>query len=234
MEWIQLLIGELPGVGYSWPLIFLYGGKIVAAEERLVRFVSGSFLQARPLGVLKGGKGGFGTLLRGQAAFRKKSQNVSACRDLEGRRLRDVEAEKRLTKWYAEREQDKSQMGNSYSQQARRNEESEQTKRQHEEIKAQVGNTCRTVEANTESAVVKGLAMATKRKRNFTESSNEQRGEKNVADQSKRRWILPTFEDSSDEDDNIESSTCVQGSQENSVELDNLLSSSLPIANISG
>ncbi|GJQ15109.1 hypothetical protein GpartN1_g7074.t1 [Galdieria partita] len=257
---IQLLIGELPGLGtlnvylssqdtvrdlekviwkrlgYSWPLIFLYGGKIVAAEERLTRFVDGSFLQARPLGVLKGGKGGFGTLLRGQAAFRKKSQNVSACRDLEGRRLRDVEAEKRLTKWYEEREQGKNQVNNNNPQQARRNEEKEQTKRQHEEIKAQVGNTCRTVEANTESAVSKGLAVATKRKRSFSES-----GEKKIRDQSKRRWIFPTLEDSGEEDDNdSESSTCAQGSQTNSLvtssvsESDNLLSPLVPIANISG
>ncbi|GMS78946.1 hypothetical protein PENTCL1PPCAC_1121, partial [Pristionchus entomophagus] len=46
---------------------------------------------------LKGGKGGFGTLLK---SFRiNKSSNQLMCRDLSGRRLADVEEEKKLKKW---------------------------------------------------------------------------------------------------------------------------------------
>ena len=53
---------------------------------------------------LTGGKGGFGSLLRGAAykAGQKKTNNFDACRDMSGRRLRHVNAEKRLEEWKAE------------------------------------------------------------------------------------------------------------------------------------
>ncbi|XP_028794756.1 replication stress response regulator SDE2 [Neltuma alba] len=53
---------------------------------------------------LAGGKGGFGSLLRGAAtkAGQKKTNNFEACRDMSGRRLRHVNAEKRLEEWKAE------------------------------------------------------------------------------------------------------------------------------------
>jgi len=51
-----------------------------------------------------GGKGGFGSLLRGAPAKPgvKKTTNFEACRDLSGRRLRHVNNEKRLEKWFLE------------------------------------------------------------------------------------------------------------------------------------
>ncbi|KAJ4827855.1 hypothetical protein Tsubulata_013002 [Turnera subulata] len=56
---------------------------------------------------LRGGKGGFGSLLRGAAtkAGQKKTNNFDACRDMSGRRLRHVNAEKRLEEWKAEEEE---------------------------------------------------------------------------------------------------------------------------------
>ncbi|KAJ8748549.1 hypothetical protein K2173_003450 [Erythroxylum novogranatense] len=56
---------------------------------------------------LVGGKGGFGSLLRGAAtkAGQKKTNNFDACRDMSGRRLRHVNAEKRLEDWKAEEEE---------------------------------------------------------------------------------------------------------------------------------
>ncbi|XP_057979895.1 uncharacterized protein LOC131165814 [Malania oleifera] len=56
---------------------------------------------------LLGGKGGFGSLLRGAAskAGQKKTNNFDACRDMSGRRLRHVNAEKKLEEWQAEAEQ---------------------------------------------------------------------------------------------------------------------------------
>ncbi|KAG6663681.1 replication stress response regulator SDE2 [Carya illinoinensis] len=58
---------------------------------------------------LVGGKGGFGSLLRGAAtkAGQKKTNNFDACRDMSGRRLRHVNAEKKLEEWMAEEEQRK-------------------------------------------------------------------------------------------------------------------------------
>jgi len=51
---------------------------------------------------LAGGKGGFGTLLKGQSkkAGAKMTKNFGACRDLSGRRLRHVNDEIKLRKWY--------------------------------------------------------------------------------------------------------------------------------------
>jgi hypothetical protein len=53
---------------------------------------------------LRGGKGGFGSLLRGAAtkAGQKKTNNFDACRDMSGRRLRHVNAEKKMEEWRAE------------------------------------------------------------------------------------------------------------------------------------
>lgn len=58
---------------------------------------------------LRGGKGGFGSLLRGAAtkAGQKKTNNFDACRDMSGRRLRHVNAEKKLEEWRAEAEERK-------------------------------------------------------------------------------------------------------------------------------
>lgn len=48
---------------------------------------------------LKGGKGGFGALLRGQGRDGKITTNYDACRDLTGRRLRHINADKKLEEW---------------------------------------------------------------------------------------------------------------------------------------
>ncbi|XP_057439661.1 uncharacterized protein LOC130731392 [Lotus japonicus] len=67
------------------------------------------FPSVRLLLSLKGGKGGFGSLLRGAAtkAGQKKTNNFDACRDMSGRRLRHVNAEKRLEDWKAGEEERK-------------------------------------------------------------------------------------------------------------------------------
>lgn len=51
---------------------------------------------------LCGGKGGFGALLRGQGRDGKITDNFDAMRDLSGRRVRHVEAEKKLKQWEAD------------------------------------------------------------------------------------------------------------------------------------
>lgn len=63
---------------------------------------------------LRGGKGGFGALLRGGPGglHMKKTTNFDACRDLSGRRLRHAKAEERLRAWalkQAEREKQKEE-----------------------------------------------------------------------------------------------------------------------------
>ncbi|KAF9616361.1 hypothetical protein IFM89_029615 [Coptis chinensis] len=68
-----------------------------------------SFITVNLLLRLVGGKGGFGSLLRGAAtkAGQKKTNNFDACRDMSGRRLRHVNAEKKLEEWKAEAEERK-------------------------------------------------------------------------------------------------------------------------------
>lgn len=55
---------------------------------------------------LLGGKGGFGSMLRAIGAQIEKTTNREACRDLSGRRLRDINEEKRL-KEYLEKQGDR-------------------------------------------------------------------------------------------------------------------------------
>ena len=58
---------------------------------------------------IRGGKGGFGTLLKGQArqAGAKFTTDFGACRDLQGRRLRHVNDEIKLRKWREAQERKK-------------------------------------------------------------------------------------------------------------------------------
>lgn len=59
------------------------------------------FVTIRVCSGIRGGKGGFGTLLKGQArqAGAKLTTDFGACRDLQGRRLRHVNDEIKLRKW---------------------------------------------------------------------------------------------------------------------------------------
>jgi len=56
-----------------------------------------------------GGKGGFGSLLRSAKSV-KKTTNFGSCRDINGRRLRDVDNEKRYAEWRARQEQAKAEI----------------------------------------------------------------------------------------------------------------------------
>ena len=61
------------------------------------------------VGRLNGGKGGFGSMLRAMGNQIQKTNNKEACRDLSGRRLRDINDEKRLKQFVskkAERERE--------------------------------------------------------------------------------------------------------------------------------
>lgn len=60
---------------------------------------------------LVGGKGGFGSMLRAIGAQIEKTTNKEACRDLSGRRIRDVNIERRFRNWVAKAaERKKEQM----------------------------------------------------------------------------------------------------------------------------
>lgn len=67
-----------------------------------------SFITVDVTGRLLGGKGGFGSLLRGQRGARKKIRNFDVCRDLNGRRLRHTKAVERLTAWLEKKRRDQA------------------------------------------------------------------------------------------------------------------------------
>lgn len=84
-------------------IYLLYNGKRVPDSTTL----TDGIVHAVPR--LVGGKGGFGSMLRAIGAQIEKTTNREACRDLSGRRLRDINEEKRLKNWIAqqaEREQE--------------------------------------------------------------------------------------------------------------------------------
>ena len=51
-------------------------------------------------GSLKGGKGGFGSLLRSVKPKAQQDDNFEACRDLSGRRLRHINNEQRIREFH--------------------------------------------------------------------------------------------------------------------------------------
>uniref|UniRef100_A0A096M7U3 Replication stress response regulator SDE2 n=1 Tax=Poecilia formosa TaxID=48698 RepID=A0A096M7U3_POEFO len=82
-------------------------GRLTGLEERLQ---DGAVYRLEPR--LRGGKGGFGSMLRALGAQIEKTTNREACRDLSGRRLRDVNHEKEMADWLkkqSEREAEKEQ-----------------------------------------------------------------------------------------------------------------------------
>ncbi|CAL9128288.1 unnamed protein product [Musa textilis] len=92
------------------PLRFLRlvsGSRAISDETVISASTDGLFPSVSLLLRLPGGKGGFGSLLRGAAtkAGQKKTNNFDACRDMSGRRLRHVNAEKKLEEWKAEAEE---------------------------------------------------------------------------------------------------------------------------------
>uniref|UniRef100_A0A3B3ZZ30 Uncharacterized protein n=1 Tax=Periophthalmus magnuspinnatus TaxID=409849 RepID=A0A3B3ZZ30_9GOBI len=88
-------------------LYVLCNGRVVDRDQTLQ---NGSIYHLEPR--LRGGKGGFGSMLRALGAQIEKTTNREACRDLSGRRLRDVNHEKEMAEWLkkqAEREAEKEQ-----------------------------------------------------------------------------------------------------------------------------
>jgi len=76
------------------------GSRIMAAPTKttLLRMTT---IHVRIQSSLRGGKGGFGTLLRSSArqSGARLTTDFGACRDLQGRRLRHVNDEIKLRKW---------------------------------------------------------------------------------------------------------------------------------------
>ncbi|XP_040892624.1 replication stress response regulator SDE2 isoform X2 [Toxotes jaculatrix] len=97
---------QLQGVS-SGDFYVVRNGRLLDLEDPLQH---GAIYHLEPR--LCGGKGGFGSMLRALGAQIEKTTNREACRDLSGRRLRDVNHEKEMAEWLkkqAEREAEKEQ-----------------------------------------------------------------------------------------------------------------------------
>ncbi len=96
---IVLLQDREPISSKYWRVV--YGGRLLTDDKPLRDYGIETDSTLHLVGQLLGGKGGFGSLLRG-AGRAILTDNVDACRDLSGRRLRQANAEKRLAEWAAE------------------------------------------------------------------------------------------------------------------------------------
>jgi hypothetical protein len=81
----------------------LSNGKIV--QDELTESTNDIQLVLKTLG----GKGGFGSMLRAIGAQIEKTTNREACRDLSGRRLRDINEEKRLKNWLEKKKREEQE-----------------------------------------------------------------------------------------------------------------------------
>lgn len=80
----------------SFDCYVLHNGKLASSYDILQESHSYHVVPRLP-----GGKGGFGSMLRSIGAQIEKTTNREACRDLSGRRMRDVNNEKNLREWVA-------------------------------------------------------------------------------------------------------------------------------------
>ncbi|TDH72787.1 uncharacterized protein CCR75_008296 [Bremia lactucae] len=110
---ILVLIQQFEGVPHS--LLDLYvNGRKLDVFSHVPSFPT--IIRARLRGGLRGGKGGFGAMLRsmGKASGGRTTTNFGACRDLHGRRLRHVNQEVAMLKWHQEAEDRKKNDNNAF------------------------------------------------------------------------------------------------------------------------
>lgn len=99
-------VADLEGVP-SEDLRLTCGGRELHAASSAASVQLASKSPVHVLLRLVGGKGGFGAMLRTAGARGVKTTNFDACRDLNGRRLRHVNAEAALRQWEAQAEERK-------------------------------------------------------------------------------------------------------------------------------
>ncbi|KAL3687754.1 hypothetical protein R1sor_014063 [Riccia sorocarpa] len=143
-EVLKAQLAAIEGIPAVWQRL-VTGTRELADGISLVADETGFFPSCTLLLRLRGGKGGFGSLLRGAAtkAGQKKTSNFDACRDMSGRRLRHVNAEKKLKEWKSEaKERDLERTAEEYLRKRKKVEEEESgvavdlEKSRHESLKA--------------------------------------------------------------------------------------------------
>ncbi|XP_052859962.1 splicing regulator SDE2-like [Anopheles cruzii] len=97
MTVVSSIVCEIPSAIKLWKGLAPADYYITQCGQRIDKWQN--LRSSAPLRInerLTGGKGGFGSMLRAIGAQIEKTTNRDACRDLSGRRLRDINEEKRL------------------------------------------------------------------------------------------------------------------------------------------
>ncbi|XP_008314551.2 splicing regulator SDE2 [Cynoglossus semilaevis] len=155
---------------------------------------------------LCGGKGGFGSMLRALGAQIEKTTNREACRDLSGRRLRDVNHEKEMADWLkkqAEREAEKEQ---------RRTERLQRklAEPKHRFSDVQYQEQCYDLSQRVEESVIKGLQASSSGQVKADTVSATKRTNSDDSEQTTRKKMVAAdywtgLEGFSSEDEDVES-----------------------------
>lgn len=178
----------------------LVTGTAEVRPDSLLNSDGGFFPSCTLLLRLPGGKGGFGSLLRGAAtkAGQKKTSNFDACRDMSGRRLRHVNAEKKLKEWKADAEERAlEKTAEEYLKKATKAKEEDNGV--FEELEKFRAETSQAME-EVESAVASGLVAARK---SSTNSKRKVEEDAAVLEKRARIWMGDEHdeEDDSDQED---------------------------------
>ncbi|CAM6100615.1 unnamed protein product [Calypogeia fissa] len=174
------------------------GTRELGSGSCLVAGADGFFPSCTLLLRLRGGKGGFGSLLRGAAtkAGQKKTSNFDACRDMSGRRLRHVNAEKKLKEWKADaKERDLEKTAEEFLKKQRKVEEEDKGlekelqkfRKESLEVREEIGSA-------VQDGLAEGakLAVSLKRKKVLAVENEVKR---------KRTWSPDIEDEDSDEED---------------------------------
>jgi len=103
-----------------------------------------------------GGKGGFGSLLR-SAKSSKKTTNFGSCRDLNGRRIRDIQYEKKIMDWTENQEGGNKKRVNPRREQYLEEEALEEEDQNKEKERREMET--KNITKRVEESVEKGLAI---------------------------------------------------------------------------
>jgi len=161
---------------------------------------------------LVGGKGGFGSLLRGGpagVAF-KRTTNFGACRDLNGRRLKHVETQRKLNQWI---EQQKK------LEQERRQQKKEQTEKKPMPLAQQqlqkIDQERRNISTYTTASVSKGLEIAKSIKEKESNKKRKREETSSAVNPPSKKHCLWTEYDDMDSSDSEEDNHNSKESDEN-------------------
>lgn len=189
------LLAQHPGVAAPGCRL-LYGGRQLRGGAPLAEHGVEDGSTLTQVAGLAGGKGGFGAMLRGIGRTGKLTDNFDACRDLNGRRIRHQEAEKKLAEWAAgEKEREMERAARAHIKQQAK----EERQRQIEEMNAKIVQEVQETNIKgVRTSVRSGLAVAaaatgTKRK---PEEAEAGKGKKAL-----KVWGMDDLGSDSDDDD---------------------------------